>query len=87
MDLSTEDSAWDNVESLYWERVRGGALEVRDKLATLDVIQVAKRRALTYKELAGSGGVYTDQDMVWHLPTRWISGPAPKMGRSKRASF
>lgn len=47
----------------------------------------AKRRALTFKELAASGGVYTAQDMVWLVPSANLpAGVVPKMADRVRDS-
>ena len=52
---------WDQVESVGIEHARTGQL-------TTDAVPVAKRRNLTVKELAASGGVYTGLDRVWLVP-------------------
>lgn len=49
-----------------------------------DVISVAKRRALTRKELAASQGAYQAGDLVWLLPAAvlpsWLLADPPKPG-------
>jgi hypothetical protein len=40
----------------------------------------AKPRAISTREAAASGGVYTTQDRVWLIPAELISGTTPKLG-------
>lgn len=77
MDLSpsfaTDYLVWDNSEPVRIERARRGAPQ-------LDAT-IAKRRSLTQRELAASGGVYTGDDCVWLvpralLPPDWAFEPA-----------
>lgn len=81
MDLSTEHQAWDNTELVYWEISRGSAIEARNQVSQIDVIPIAKRRALRKSELAASGGAYLASDLIWHLPVSILTpGLSPKLG-------
>jgi hypothetical protein len=49
--------------------------------AQADYIRVAKRRALTWKELSASNGAYTGNDLVWLFPQEvMVNGLNPKPG-------
>lgn len=70
-----------------WGNVQAVKLTSRATIGdTLFDISVAKRRAPTFKELAPSGGVYTNLDVVWLLPKTLVDAAeatglkAPKPG-------
>lgn len=64
----------------------GPQLPPRDSAAALDagsfeVIPIAKKRNLTRRELAASGGAYSAADVVWLIPTALVSSGRPlKLG-------
>jgi len=77
MDLTntfkTDYVSWDNTESVVYESARRPvdspalARELRNP-NVLDVISIAKRRALSSREIQASLGAYTGGDRVWLLP-------------------
>lgn len=72
-DLKTDYLIWDNREPVSHVSTR------RTGDVTTDVSD-AKRRALTFKEIVGSGGVYTGKDVAWLLPFELMAGAEPKPG-------
>lgn len=67
LDLSRDfEDVVDNLEPAWFE------VSNRTGDAARVYLPVAKRRALTLKELAASGGVYTGRDKVWLFPQRRI---------------
>lgn len=70
MDLSSafvsDWQVWDNTEAVSLSVARAAG-------PYADAVPVAKRRALTTRELAASGGVYTGQDRVWLLPVALLT--------------
>ena len=72
---------WDMTESVYLESVRGPSMEQRELRSSTDFVSVAKRRNVTIREQAASGGVYTGSDVNWHIPaTLLVSGVIPRVG-------
>lgn len=73
LDLSDDYLIWDNRETItYTVEKRAG-----DVAHTIDD---CKRRALTYRELAFSGGAYTSGDRAWLIPTvKLPAGVTPKI--------
>lgn len=73
LDLSDDYLIWDNRETItYTAEKRSGD--------SAYVIDDCKRRALTYRELAFSGGAYTSGDRAWLIPTAVIpDGITPKI--------
>lgn len=65
--FSTDYLVWDGVQVVTHTagRLGGGGTET--------AVSLAKRRALTYKELAASGGAYTGLDRVWLIPAAVLS--------------
>lgn len=58
----------------YWPNLEPITLRVAAKAGYTDsAVQYAKRRALQFKELAASGGVYTARDLVWLVPTELLA--------------
>lgn len=72
MDLSTafagDYQSWDNVQAVTHTagRLGGGGADT--------AVAVAKRRALTFKELTASAGAYTGLDRVWLVPAAVLAG-------------
>lgn len=60
--FSQDHTVWDNVEQVTHLAGRLGGEGAETAVST------AKRRALTYKELAASGGAYTGLDKTWLVP-------------------
>lgn len=72
VDFSNDWWSWDNTESGQYRSSSGLS-------GPGDFIPVAKRRKLTKKELAASGGVYTGLDRVWAIPAAMFGqGFVPK---------
>lgn len=73
MDLSGDWRVWDNRESItYVVESRSGD--------TSHSVADCKRRALTFRELATSGGAYTAGDRAWLIPVQRLpSGVTPKI--------
>lgn len=90
MDLTTAFSqdfvSWDGTEAVTYESDRRAIDSPRSALALrnpnqADTIPIAKRRALTRRELQASLGAYTSGDLVWLLPAAVLpSWLAPKPG-------
>lgn len=70
LDLSEDYRVWDNVEAVTVESARrGDPFALAPVSANLpEHVAVAKRRAVTRREQAASGGAYTADDLVWLLP-------------------
>lgn len=68
LDHSRDYLAWDNTEAVRLTSRRkssaGGDMT--------DLVPVARRRALTRRELAASRGVYVATDLVWEIPSDQI---------------
>ena len=64
-DPTADWRVWDKMEPIRIE-------SARRKINVPDSVPQAKRRALTRKELAASGGAYTSQDMVWLVPVELV---------------
>lgn len=85
LDFSDDALSWDQVESVSYEAARlapfplpGAAVPNAN---APDFVPWVKRRALTQRELAASGGVYTGRDVVWLLPSKFLSPTrVPKPG-------
>lgn len=71
LNLSQEYKVWDNIESVQYQSTRktGNAL---------DSIPVVKRRPLTVKERATSGGVYQGADAMFLVPVVLFNLGLPK---------
>jgi len=70
LDLSLDYQVWDNREAVTF-----GSRSTRG--VALTAVADAKRRALTYKELAAANGAYTGQDLA---PGPWDAA-GPQAGR------
>ena len=70
-DMLNEYLIWDNREAVSHVSVRKSGNVTTN-------ISDAKRRALTFKEIVGSGGVYTGKDLAWLLPVAVMAGAVPK---------
>lgn len=73
MDLRSDWKVWDNRESItYVVESRAGD--------TSQSVANCKRRVLSYRELATSGGAYTAGDRVWLVPVEMLpGGVSPKI--------
>lgn len=61
IDATTNYRLWGNTEGVFYtSEATAGDSETR--------IEIAKRRAPTWRERQASGGVYTGQDLVWLIP-------------------
>ena len=75
LDLTQDYLIFDNREEITFISRRTTADSQGDQ--TDSQIQ-ALRRAPTFKELAASNGVYTSQDVVWHIPAVLLTVGPPK---------
>lgn len=74
LQLGSDWKVWDNREPVtYTVEARAGD--------TPHALTDCKRRALTFKELAASGGAYTGGDRAWLIPVEKLPGSVvPKIG-------
>jgi hypothetical protein len=93
LDFSDDWLCWDNVSQVRYEVARGvpsivdvppafdghtGAPQPQPSRNKPLIVTVAKRRNLTARELAASGGVYRGDDQVYLLPDALMEGIIPK---------
>ena len=76
LDLSQDYLVWDNPEAITVE-VRTLDCAFGTSEGDTFAVPTAKRRALTWKELAASGGAYTGQDTVWQIPQAVLPAGRP----------
>lgn len=62
-DHALSDTVWDRCEQISYEIARRSAPDVF-------AVPIAKRRAVSIREQAASGGTYTGQDLKWHFKSR-----------------
>lgn len=93
LDQSQDYQSWDNTSAVLYEVARG-VPSIADAASRFDgrtpaptpapsrnltqYVPVAKRRNLTNRERAASGGVYTSLDQVWIIPAALLPGVLPK---------